>query len=348
MNIVLIAGGFSSEREISLSSGRGILNALRENGHNVKVIDPVYGNENIPEEKIFSDIIKDKYPSKRKIRKLFIEAQRNFLGCINSSVFDNIDIVFIGLHGKFGEDGMIQALLEFRGLKYTGSNVFASALTMDKDSTKILFKHCGIGTPDWLSITKKEYRRNSGLEDIILKKTGFPCVVKPNDEGSTVGLTILKQRDSVKKLKQAVKHAFDYSGKIIVEKYIKGRELTVPVVGDEAYPVIEIKPRDGFYDFSHKYKKGKTDYICPAEIDRKTERMIKEIALKAYFRTGCSVYSRVDFILGNDRKLYCLEINTLPGMTPTSLVPKSAKVLNISYNELTEKILRLSMKKYIR
>jgi D-alanine-D-alanine ligase len=342
LNVALIIGGLSAEREVSLASGKGILSALRELGHNVRVIDPIYGDKEVSEEVIFKDMVSRDCPTLEKLESIKETSYRNVLTCINSKLFDDIDIAFIGLHGKFGEDGRIQVLLEMRNIKYTGSDVFSSAITLDKDISKIIFKRNGVKTPEWLTLFDKLNDVND-VRNKINDSVGFPCVIKPNDEGSTVGLTIAQPEITNEKLTKAIDFAFSYSDKVIIEQYIKGRELTVPVIGDEAYPVIEIKPKDGFYDYLHKYTKGMTEYVCPAELDSEMEKHATEVALNAHNSLQCSVYSRVDFILSDKNELHCLEVNTLPGMTETSLVPKSAKVLNISFAELIDKIIQISL-----
>lgn len=344
MNILLLTGGHSAEREVSLSSGRAILKALRENGHFVKVVDPIYGDEDVTEEIIFKDNIKRDYPTKEKIRELQKKSSRRLLDCINSSLLDNIDLVFIGLHGKYGEDGKVQTLLDIRGKKYTGSGVLSSILAMDKSVSKAILRYKGIPTPDWITLFKENNISTEKIFRDLHSGFGFPCVVKPNDEGSTVGMTILYKSDE-QAFKKAIELAYDFSDKIIIEKYIKGREITVPVIGDESFPVIEIIPIDGYYDYEHKYSNGMTEYICPAEIDKRVEIQAKEIALQTHKYLECSVYSRVDFILDESGQLHCLELNTLPGMTGTSLVPKSALKNNMDFNMLIEKIISLSLNK---
>ena len=345
MKIILITGGPSAEREVSIASSKSILKALRSSGHTVKVIDPIYGSRDIPEEEIFGDTLSKNSPSIQKLEEIHKTSNRNILSCIDSDIFDNADLVFLGVHGKFGEDGRIQMLLELRDLLYTGSGVFASALAMDKDISKIILGSNGIKTPEWISVNRTSFTAPKDLNEQINKITGYPCVVKPNDEGSTVGLTIVQPDIEDKILPEALDLAFKYSDKVLIEKYIKGRELTVPVIGDEAFPVIEIRPKDGFYDYEHKYTKGMTEYFCPADIPLETEMKAKEDALKAHRALGCSVYSRVDFILDENNILYCLEVNTLPGMTDTSLVPKSAVANGMNFNQLIDRIIELSLQK---
>ncbi|HAY33935.1 MAG TPA: D-alanine--D-alanine ligase [Bacteroidetes bacterium] len=345
LNIVLITGGPSSEREVSVSSSKSIYKALTESGHNVTVIDPVNGKIPVSADEIFKNAVKKDSPEFKEIDDLRISSNRKILDCINSDIFDNIDIVFLGVHGKFGEDGRLQNLLELRGMKYTGSGVFASALAMDKDVSKIILRQAGILTPEWIALSKSYPTDLEELNKKINSTLSYPCVVKPNDEGSTVGLSIVQPDVEDVQLKNSIELAFHYSDKVIIEKYIKGRELTVPVIGDEAFPVIEIRPKDGFYDYEHKYTKGMTEYFCPAEIPAEVESLAKETALKAHKALGCSVYSRIDFMLDDKNDLYCLEVNTLPGMTETSLVPKSALANGMNFNFLIEKIIELSVSK---
>lgn len=340
MNIALLTGGLSSEREVSLSSGRGILKGLRNLGYNVTVIDPIFGKEVIEEEIVFKDKVSREYPTLDKIRLLQKESSRKFIDCINSDLFKDIDLVFIGLHGKYGEDGKIQTLLELRGLKYTGSGIQSSSVAMDKDISKVIFEKNDIPTPDWIAVTKNDLVNYKEC----VERFGNPTVIKPNDEGSTVGLTIAK---SEIEFTSGLETAFNYSEKVLIEKYIKGRELTVSIVDGETYPVIEIVPKEGFYDYEHKYSKGKSDYVCPAIIDDEVALKARQLALQAYKSLSCKVYARVDFLLTEDNSLYCLEVNTLPGMTELSLVPMAAKAVGIDFDNLLEKIIESSLKKYV-
>lgn len=345
MNIVLISGGISAEREVSLSSGRSILKALRENGHIVTVVDPVYGAERVSEEIIFKDNVSEIYPDIHSLQDLKIKSYKNILSCFNSDIFDNCDIAFIGLHGKFGEDGRIQAILDSRGIKYTGSGVVSSVVSIDKEFSKIIFRQNGILTPDWITLKKNDDINTVLMTEKINTTFGLPFVVKPCNEGSTVGLTIVKDFND-NKFGEAINLAFRYSDKILIERYIKGKEITVAVLDERTYPIIEIRPKDGYYDYHHKYTHGMTEYICPAEIPLNIAENVKEAGLKAHRALGCEVYSRVDFILTEDDTAYCLEANTLPGMTSLSLVPKSVKAAGIDFNKLVEQIINLSLNKY--
>jgi D-alanine-D-alanine ligase len=344
LNIVLITGGPSAEREVSIVSSKSIVKALRELGHKVRVIDPVNGVNIAEEDEIFKGGVRKESPSLEELSEIHRLSNKNILNCINSDIFDNTDLAFLGVHGKFGEDGKIQTLLELRGINYTGSDVFSSALAMDKNVSKIILRSAGIKTPEWLVLNKNTYDGDhEKLNKSISGSVGYPCVVKPNDEGSTVGLSIVQPDVEDVQLGRSLELAFSYSDKVLIEQYIKGRELTVPVIGEEAFPVIEIRPKDGFYDYEHKYTKGMTEYFCPAEIPLEIENKAKEHALKAHRILGCSVYSRIDYILDEKNELYCLEVNTLPGMTETSLVPKSAAANGMSFNQLIDRILNLSI-----
>lgn len=341
MNIVVLTGGTSAERNVALVTGKAIAGALRSTGHNVKVVDPVYGSKQPDEDAIFEGraVVGQEFPTAEELKRY---SNKQVIECINSSLFDNVDIVFLGLHGKFGEDGKIQSLLEMRGVKYTGSGVTSSAMAMDKDISKIMFNHFGVPTPEWFMVRKP----NVALKDIDIKikaAFGYPAVVKPNDEGSTVGLSIVQPDVEDIQLSKGLDEAFAYSDNIMIEEYIEGRELTVAIIGTEALPVVEIKPKDGFYDYEHKYTKGMTEYFCPAELPDKLAEELKEKAKIAHNSLGCKAYSRVDFRLKPDGSYYCLEVNTLPGMTALSLVPKGAAAVGMSFEQLLNRIIELSL-----
>lgn len=342
MNIIVLTGGVSSERNVSIVSSRAIAKGLRETKHTVKVIDPIYGINQPSEEDIFSSrpVIGKEFPTTAELKSY---SNRKVIECINSDLFDNIDIVFLGLHGKFGEDGRIQSLLEMRGVNYTGSRVTSSAMAMDKDISKIIFSHYVIPTPKWFMVDKDSYSLNY-VDQKINAYFEYPVVIKPNDEGSTIGLSIIQPDVEDMQLSKALDHAFEYSKRIMVEQYIAGRELTVAVLGDEALPVVEIKPKDGFYDYEHKYTSGRTEYFCPAELTEELSNELRAKSLIAHRALGCKAYSRVDFRMNPENEYFCLEVNTLPGMTELSLVPKAASAVNISFPELLNKIIELSLK----
>jgi D-alanine-D-alanine ligase len=326
--VVLLVGGTSPEREVSKSSGKGILGALRNLGYPTKIIDPAYG-ENQPEDES-SFFRSEDYTG---------ISNRNCVTAINSSLFNDVDVVFSALHGKWAEDGTIQSLLELRGLKYTGSKVLASAMAMDKSISKTIFRNAGVKTADWFSIRENEFDIKAIIKN-IKSGFGYPCVIKPNDQGSTVGLSIVKKKSEVE---EACRLAFKFSVKILIEQYIPGREITVAVLENQALPVLEIIPKSGFYDYKSKYTAGMTEYIVPAQIPPKVFKLAQKQALLAFNSLGCEGYARVDFRLNNKIKIFCLEVNTLPGMTPTSLVPKMAKAVGISFEELIDRIVRQAL-----
>jgi D-alanine-D-alanine ligase len=304
MKIAVLYGGISGEREVSLSSGKGIIEALQKNGHEVIGIDF--------------------HPHRlHEITQL------------------NVDMVYIGLHGKYGEDGKIQGLLDMLGIPYVGSGVLASALAMDKYKAKQIFNQNG------LPVAKgKKYSQDTDyslIENDILTNFSFPIVVKPNQEGSTLGLTVVKTKGE---LSEAIKNGFQFDSDILVEEFVKGKELTVAVWGkqgeESALPIIEIIPKNEYYDYESKYAEGGSEHIVPANIPDDLTKKIQEYAVKAHQLLGCRTYSRVDFILSDSGHPIILEINTLPGMTPTSLFPDAAKAVGISYEEMIEKFIQMS------
>ena len=324
--IALLVGGTSPERAVSKMSGKGILQALKNLQYSTKIIDPAYGL-NQPKEK--EDFFSEKDYSEI--------SNRNIIDAINSNLLDDVDVVFSAMHGKWAEDGTVQSLLELRGLKYTGSKVLASSLAMDKEMSKVIFRQAGVQTADWISVKKNS---SESITKEIKNKIGFPCIIKPNDQGSTVGLTLVKDENEVN---DAIKLALQFSSKALIEKYIPGRELTVAVLLDKALPVLEIVPKSGFYDYKHKYTSGMSEYIVPANIPDAVAKKAQQQALIAFQAIGCEGYARIDFRMNEENELYCLEVNTLPGMTPTSLVPKVAKAVGISFEELVKKIIQQAL-----
>jgi len=302
--IGVICGGISSEREISLKTGEGIFNALINMGYNAKLID--FKGDNI-------------------------------------SVFNEIDIAFMALHGKYGEDGSVQGVLELFKIPYTGSGILASSLAIDKIFSKKIFVFEKIPTPEYIELILDNKINSNALnikllQDEINENIKYPVIIKPSREGSTIGITIV---NNDYELESAINFAKIYDNRILIEKYISGRLLTVSIIGDEpiALPIIEIKPKSGFYDFKSKYTVGLTQYIVPAKLDYELELEIKKLSLKVHSSIGCYGVSRVDLILDEKNNPYILEINTMPGMTETSLVPKAAAAVGISFEKLVEIIL---------
>ncbi len=337
MKIVVLLGGISPERNISLLSGRAFTFALRERGHTVVAVDPSLGANGV----LTDDDLRAATAREVTAEELASFEPRKLVECIQGPLFDNVDIVFIGLHGRYGEDGYVQSLLDLRGIPYTGSGMLASAIAMDKAMSKLLFAMAGIPSAHWVTVDPKDADNETLLMEVLQEING-PLVVKPNDQGSTVGMTIL-DRPTVESLREAVLTAGQFSKLALIERYIGGRELTVPVLGGEALPIIEIIPHDGYYDYANKYTKGRTDYECPAALSEEVQHHVQNLAVAAHGILGCRAYSRVDFRLNEENMPYCLEVNTLPGCTETSLVPMAARQAGIEFGDLLEEIIRLSL-----
>ncbi len=341
--IAVLMGGNSAERNVSLASGAGIIAGLMKAGHEAIGIDTALGAGQISAHvQAESAGIKSDPPA---ITDLEAIPSETAVQTISSPDLKEVDLVFIALHGGMGENGTIQALLDLMGIPYTGSGVLASAAAMDKQIAKKIFISSGIPTADYFVMRADEINNDRDLISKIESSIGFPVVVKPNDQGSSVGLDIARDAAS---LYQIARIAAQYSDKVLFEKYIDGRELTVGVLDDQTLPVVEIKPHEGFYDYKHKYLVGQTDYVAPAPISMEEEKAVRDLALKAFQALGCRGYGRVDFRMSPDGELFCLEVNTLPGMTATSLVPKAAKAAGIEFPELLTRIaesaLRFSQK----
>ena len=264
--------------------------------------------------------------------------RRSFFGPNVLKLCEAADIVFLGLHGANGEDGKVQATFDLMGIKYTGTGYLSSALAMDKGITKQMFLMNNVPTPRGVSMVKEEMTTD-------LKALGmeFPVVVKTCCGGSSVGVYIVNDQAEYE---QALKDAYSYENEVVIEEYIKGREFSVAVVDGKAYPIIEIAPLQGFYDYKNKYQAGSTIETCPAKISDELTKKIQDTALKAYQVLGIKTYARMDVLMDENGDVYCLEANTLPGMTPTSLIPQEAAVLGISYGELCELIIEISLKRW--
>lgn len=337
MKINVLMGGISPERNISLLSGRAAVAALRANGHTVQAIDPARGAQGL----LRDDELQAARPAPVTDEEIAAFDPRALVECVESSLFDDVDVVFIVLHGKYGEDGYIQSLLDLRGLTYTGSSMLASAIAMDKITSKMLFSVAGIPTPHWVTLRPDQADDEEMIAEVMREIPGT-LVVKPNDQGSTVGMSIVHPGDD---LASAVRLAGHYSNSVLIEQYIPGRELTVTVLGNDALPIIEIAPKEGFYDYENKYTKGRTEYHCPAELSEEVQHHVQNLAVAAHGILGCHGYSRVDFRLTEDNMPFCLEVNTIPGFTETSLVPMSARQAGIEFGELCEEIIRSAQAK---
>lgn len=344
MNIIVLCGGLSSERDVSITSGTGVARALRARGHKAVLVDLYFGymGEYDDPRDIFEKPqddgvyrVSESEPDLEAIRLSRNQDNDSLIGDNVIEICRAADITFLALHGEEGENGKLQAMLDIAGVKYTGSGYLGSALAMNKTLSKKLFEASGIATPPGITVDKN---------DKEFANAGFPCVVKPCSGGSSVGTSIVNNE---KEYADALKLAFKYEEKVIVERYIKGRELTVGVIEGKAMPVIEIIPKEGFYDYKNKYQPGLTLDICPAPIDEQTTGRIQRLAEKVHETLMIEAYSRSDFLMdGETGVLYCLEANTLPGMTPTSLIPQMGVVMGMDFGELCERIIEASMRKY--
>ncbi len=341
MKIVVLCGGLSNERDVSITSGSCVARSLRERGHSVVLLDMFlgYGGDCSDPTKLFDEQQQDlRYSVGEEtpdIVSLIASGDGSRLGKNVISICRAADIVFLALHGEDGEDGKIQATLDMYGVKYTGSGYLGSALAMNKELSKTLFNAAGIPTAPAITLRKGE-----GIQ----ASPWIPCVVKPCSGGSSVGTSIVRTQEE---FSAALEFAFKYEDDVLVEKYIKGRELTVGVMDGKAMPSIEIVLKNGWYDYKNKYQAGFAEEICPAPISAEDEERLGRLAERVSKALMVDVYCRADFIMDDDDgEIYCLEANTLPGMTPTSLVPQMAAEQGMSYGELCEKIITLSMRKY--
>ncbi len=333
MKIIVLMGGDSTEREVSLVTGDQISQALAKNGHEVIKIDPSASRDgqtalnNTDRHWIGID-----YPDFE-----LLPAHQGSLYLKNILITKRLkpDVVFNALHGGKGENGIVQGMLDAADILYTGSNRLASTLAMEKDISKQYFQRANIPAPKGTVLNRPGASRKN------IKQLRLPLVIKPNDQGSTIGLHIIQTEDQIE---SALTDAFRYSGKVIVEEYIAGREITVGILKTRALPVLEIIPQHSLYDYECKYSDGMSAYRVPAEIEDGLTKSIQALALKAHRILGCSGYSRVDFRLNNENQPFILEVNTLPGMTGTSLVPKAAQAAGINFNALVETIVEEAIK----
>lgn len=343
MNIVVLCGGLSAERDVSITSGTLVANALRGQGHRVVLLDSFFGCTeayNSPEELFAQSTVNvpvavgEEEPDLEKVKASRHQNNNSVLGDNVIEICRAADITFLALHGEEGENGKLQAAFDIAGIKYTGSGYLGSALAMNKTVSKELFAQNGILTPAGITV----YSGEAPYADV-----GFPCVVKPCSGGSSVGTSIVSSRDEYD---AALALAFKYERGVIVEQYIKGRELTCGVIDGKAMPVIEIIPKEGFYDYKNKYQAGATEELCPAPIGEEKTLEVQRLSEKVNDALMIEAYCRVDFLMDGEGRLFCLEANTLPGMTPTSLVPQMAQAEGKSYGELCDELIAVSMQKY--
>jgi D-alanine-D-alanine ligase len=333
MNVAVVLGGTSEERNVSLATGRAVVAALREKGHEVVAVDPAHGV--VPreeEERMFGGAVGVDPPNLDELAALGGSAVGSALAELPA--VRRADVVFLALHGEFGEDGTVQGLLDLAGVPYTGSGCLGSAVAFDKRISKELFEHEGVPTPAWAG--------ESATPEEILQALELPFVVKPSSGGSTVGLSIVRRPEE---LPAALDLAARYDDDSLCEAFVPGRELTVTVLDGEPLPPVEIIPSHEIYDYECKYSAGLSRYETPARLsDAETER-IQELAVKAYRALRQASYSRVDFRLSEDGTFWCLEANSLPGLTSTSLVPKAAAAAGIAFPDLCERIARSAIRR---
>ena len=332
-------GGTSAERDVSLASGLRVAEALRERGHDVLAVDTAHGVLSAADEQamLAGKVVKTIPPDVQALVRLNAQLPSTLRS------LPKTDVVFLALHGGQGEDGTLQALLDLTGVPYTGSGHLASALAMDKDLSKHLFRTAGVPTADWLMIGNRELGTENREQEFVgevERQLGLPVVVKPSKQGSTVGLTVVRD---IAELWPAVEEAAKYDDEVMVEQFVPGRELTVGILGDEALPVGEIIPVHEIYDYECKYTAGMAREIFPADLTAEQTSVVQELARRAFRALKLRGYARIDFRLAPDGVFYCLEANTLPGMTSLSLIPQAAAAAGISFPELCERIVRLAL-----
>ena len=345
MKIVVLMGGTSSERDVSLASGLRIAAALRVRGNDVVAVDTVRGRLSAEEERVMlaGGVMKALPPDHAQLARLGAETLPAAVRELHDA--NRTDVVFLALHGGQGEDGTLQALLDLTQIPYTGSGHLASALAMDKDLSKRLFRDAAVLTPKWQMLRAGDGAtwKAPAFAAHVAKALGIPLIVKPSKEGSTVGLSLVK---NVTNLSGAVEEAFCHDDEVMLERFIAGRELTVGVLGDRALPVGEIIPKHELYDYECKYTAGMAVEVFPADITDAERLKVQDAALRAFRVLKLSGYARIDFRMTTGGEFYCLEANTLPGMTDLSLIPQAAAADGISFPELCERIVSLALKQH--
>ena len=340
MKIVVLAGGLSTERDVSFSSGSMVYKALKQNGHQAIMLDVYLGYEGDVRGIFEKDIdwaaevgtVTEQNPDLEAIKKLRKDGGRNFFGPNVINLCQEADVAFLALHGENGENGKVQAALDLMGVRYTGTDYLSSAICMDKGLTKDMFALFGIPTPAGIKLKKQEEDK---------REVPFPCVVKACCGGSSVGVAMANNEDEYESAKE---EAFKYDEEVVIEQYIKGREFSVGVMDGKALPVIEIAPLQGFYDYKNKYQAGSAVETCPALISEEKTKEMQFYAEKAFQVLRLKNYARMDFMMNEKEEIFCLEANTLPGMTPTSLLPQEAAAAGISFNELCEMIIAAALR----
>ena len=343
MKVVVLAGGTSTERDVSLVSGSKIYKALRANGHQTILLDVYLGYQGDTAGIFEKDTdwageigtVSEKNPDLDAVKALRPDGHKRFFGPNVLELCQQADAVFMALHGANGEDGKIQACFELCGIPYTGTDFVSSAMSMDKGITKDIFRANRIPTPRGIRLAKGA---------VEAERIPYPCIVKACCGGSSVGVTIARNDEEYELAK---KEAFRYDEEAIIEEYITGREFSVGVIDGKALPVIEIAPKCGFYDYKNKYQAGSTEEFCPARLNEEDTLRMQKLAEKVFVALRLKNYARMDFMMSENGEIYCLEANTLPGMTPTSLLPQEARVVGMSFEQLCEKLLNQALEQRI-
>ncbi|MCQ2519710.1 MAG: D-alanine--D-alanine ligase [Lachnospiraceae bacterium] len=340
MKIVVLAGGTSTERDVSLVSGAQIYKSLKGAGHDVMLLDVFMGLDTDDIDSVFYrgdellgniESVKESNPDIEAVKALRADGGKVFFGPNVIDICKKADIVFMALHGENGENGKVQAAFDLNGIRYTGNDYISSALAMDKALAKEIFAIYGISTPRGYALKKCEEDNN---------KPEYPVVVKVTDGGSSIGVYIVHNDAEYEKAK---KEAFELGNEVVVERFIDGREFSVGVIKGEALPVIEIAPKEGFYDYKNKYQEGSTIETCPAILNDEDTKRIQKMAVDVFKALRLNQYARIDIMMDKSGEIFALEANTLPGMTPTSLMPQEALAAGMSYIDFCEKIMAIAL-----
>lgn len=348
MKIVVLAGGISTERDVSIVSGTEVCKALRKRNHQAILLDVFCGDARLntaEESSVFPEAY-DVESAADYMREMSAQIEeikasgREFFGPNVMQACKMADVVFLALHGADGEGGTVQAVFDLFHIPYTGSGVLGSAMAMDKGISRNLFQSCQIPTAQGMALKR---RNNADIHTLAMENSvGLPCVVKPCCGGSSVGVAIARTQQEYE---EALEAAFGYEEEVIVEQYIEGREFSVGVIDGKPYPIIEIAPVEGFYDYKNKYTAGSAVETCPADLSKEKTEEMQQYAVAAYHALHLNGYGRMDFMMNKEGEIYCLEANTLPGMTPTSLLPQEAAAVGIDFEHLCELLIEVSAKK---